>query len=267
MTTAPAPGLTHVCDFVIKLSRPHEMGVSPAGTRRIIPVVGGTVSGPLLNGWLLNVGADWQTVQSGGIAQLDARYAMETDDGAVIEIVGLGIRHASPEVTARIAAGGAAGRLLHAFVRKAGIRPRKLRLGQSRAVRRHRRQGGFDGEALGLPDRLTGASAPRAIRRICATTRVAFLMRVNLRSAVAWMDHTTRESGICSIISNMSPLGRQRFCSPPRQRAQWPPKRSSSSVKARKAGRPRLRTVSSCASRQRATTSRSHPTLPRSRAI
>jgi len=105
MTTAPAPGLTHVCDFVIKLSRPHEMGVSPAGTRRIIPVVGGAVSGPLLNGWLLNVGADWQTVQSGGIAQLDARYAMETDDGAVIEIVGLGIRHASPDVTARIAAG------------------------------------------------------------------------------------------------------------------------------------------------------------------
>ncbi|MCW2337514.1 hypothetical protein M2337_001747 [Sphingobium sp. B2D3A] len=103
--TLPAPGLSHVCDFEIRLDPPHEMGITPAGTRRIIPVVGGTVTGPLLNGTLLNVGADWQTVQPGGVAQLDARYAMETHDGAVIEIVGVGIRHASPEVAARIASG------------------------------------------------------------------------------------------------------------------------------------------------------------------
>ncbi|RYD95121.1 MAG: DUF3237 family protein, partial [Sphingomonadales bacterium] len=60
---------------------------------------------PGLNGRILNVGADWQTVSAGGIAELDARYAVETQDGAVIEVISRGIRHASAEVAARIAAG------------------------------------------------------------------------------------------------------------------------------------------------------------------
>ena len=97
--------LEHVCDLVVELSPPHEMGAALAGTRRIIPIVGGTASGARINGRILNVGADWQTVQAGGVAQLDARYGIETDDGAVIEVVSQGIRHASAEVAARIVAG------------------------------------------------------------------------------------------------------------------------------------------------------------------
>ena len=99
--------LEHVCDLVVELSPPHEMGGALAGTRRIIPIVGGTARGSRINGRILNVGADWQTVQAGGVAQLDARYAIETGDGAVIEVVSQGIRHASAEVAARIAAGEA----------------------------------------------------------------------------------------------------------------------------------------------------------------
>ncbi|MEI6643869.1 MAG: DUF3237 domain-containing protein [Novosphingobium sp.] len=97
--------LEHVCDLVVELSLPHEMGAALSGTRRIIPIVGGTATGARINGRILNVGADWQTVQAGGVAQLDARYAIETDDGAVIEVVSQGIRHASAEVAARIVAG------------------------------------------------------------------------------------------------------------------------------------------------------------------
>ena len=99
------PQLELVCELVVELSPAHEMGQTPAGTRRIIPIVGGTAAGPLINGRILDVGADWQTVLAGGIAELDARYAIETEDGAVIEVVSQGIRHASPEVGARIAAG------------------------------------------------------------------------------------------------------------------------------------------------------------------
>ena len=99
--------LEHVCDLVVELSPPHEMGTALAGTRRIIPIVGGTARGARINGRILDVGADWQTVQAGGLAQLDARYAIETDDGAVIEVVSQGIRHASADVAARIAAGEA----------------------------------------------------------------------------------------------------------------------------------------------------------------
>ncbi|WP_298174143.1 DUF3237 domain-containing protein [Novosphingobium sp.] len=99
--------LEHICDLVVELSPPHEMGTALSGTRRIIPIVGGTARGPRIEGRILNVGADWQTVQAGGVAQLDARYAIQTDDGAVIEVVSQGIRHASAEVAARIVAGEA----------------------------------------------------------------------------------------------------------------------------------------------------------------
>ena len=99
--------LEHICDLVVELSPPHEMGGALSGTRRIIPIVGGAATGARINGRILDVGADWQTVQAGGLAQLDARYAIQTDDGAVIEVVSQGIRHASPEVAARIVAGEA----------------------------------------------------------------------------------------------------------------------------------------------------------------
>lgn len=101
------PHLEFACELVVELSRPHEMGECPAGARRIIPIVGGTADGPLIAGRILDVGADWQTVLAGGIADLDARYAIETHDGAVIEVISRGIRHAPPGVAARIAAGEA----------------------------------------------------------------------------------------------------------------------------------------------------------------
>ncbi len=101
------PHLDHVCDLTVELSRPHEMGACATGTRRIIPIVGGTAAGARINGRILNVGADWQTVMVDGIAELDARYAIETGDGAVIEVVSRGIRHAPADVAARLAAGEA----------------------------------------------------------------------------------------------------------------------------------------------------------------
>lgn len=100
-----APLLEPVCNLAIDLTRPHEMGACPGGTRRIIPIVGGTVTGEKINGRILNIGADWQTVQAGGLAQLNARYAIETNDGAVIEVISQGIRHMAPEIAARVAGG------------------------------------------------------------------------------------------------------------------------------------------------------------------
>lgn len=99
------PALELVTTLTVELSKPHELGSCAAGTRRIIPIVGGRAEGPLLNGRILNVGADWQTVSANGVAQLDARYGIETDDGAVIEVLSQGVRDASPDVGKRIAAG------------------------------------------------------------------------------------------------------------------------------------------------------------------
>ena len=99
-----APDLRHVCTLFVELDPIREMGHGPAGQRRIIPIVGGKVEGEL-SGSILNVGADWQTVYTDGTAWLDTRYAFETNDGAVIEIVNRGYRHGPPEVMARLAGG------------------------------------------------------------------------------------------------------------------------------------------------------------------
>lgn len=101
-----APRLRHVCDLDVALSGVTELGQGRGGQRRIIPIVGGTASGEI-TGRILNVGADWQTIHDGGVAFLDARYAIETHDGAVIEIVNQGYRHGPAEVIARLAAGEA----------------------------------------------------------------------------------------------------------------------------------------------------------------
>ena len=94
----PIPSLVPVCTLKVELAPIREMGPGRAGLRRIIPIIGGTVSGPELNGRILDLGADWQTIFADGLAELDTRYAMETHDGATIEIRNYGYRHGPKEV-------------------------------------------------------------------------------------------------------------------------------------------------------------------------
>lgn len=107
MTINPAPGLDPVCTLRVELGQIREMGQGRGGVRRIVPIIGGAVEGPLLNGRVLDIGADWQTVFSDGLAELDTRYAIETHDGAVIEIRNYGFRHGPPEVMQAMARGEA----------------------------------------------------------------------------------------------------------------------------------------------------------------
>ncbi len=103
----PEPKLEHICTLSVTLDSIREMGAGRAGTRRIIPIVGGLVKGAKLSGRILNLGADWQTIFDGGLAELDTRYAMETDDGATIEIVNYGFRHGPKDVLEAVARGEA----------------------------------------------------------------------------------------------------------------------------------------------------------------
>lgn len=105
--TLQAPTLRHVCDLIVDLDPIREMGAGRAGQRRIIPIIGGRVEGPEINGRIMNLGADWQTIFADGLAELDTRYAFETDDGAVIEIINYGYRHGPEDVMKQLAAGEA----------------------------------------------------------------------------------------------------------------------------------------------------------------
>jgi len=91
----------------ITLAPAQELGDSPLGRRRIIPITGGTFRGERLSGRVLPGGADWQVIRADGVAELDARYTLETEDKALIYVRNFGYRHGPAEVIKRLAAGEA----------------------------------------------------------------------------------------------------------------------------------------------------------------
>ena len=89
----------------ITLQPPLELGDTPLGRRRIINITGGRFSGARLSGRVLAGGADWQVIRADGVADLDARYTLETGDGALIYVRNRGYRHGPAEVLRRISSG------------------------------------------------------------------------------------------------------------------------------------------------------------------
>ena len=89
----------------ITLAPPQDLGDAPLGRRRIVPITGGRFRGERLSGRVLPGGADWQIIRGDGVSQLEARYTLETDDGALIYVHNVGLRHGPPEVLAKLAAG------------------------------------------------------------------------------------------------------------------------------------------------------------------
>jgi hypothetical protein len=89
----------------VSLEPARELGDTPLGRRRIIGITGGKFSGPRLAGRILPGGADWQLVRADGVAFLDARYTLETDDGAQIYVRNKGYRHGPKDVLERVARG------------------------------------------------------------------------------------------------------------------------------------------------------------------
>jgi hypothetical protein len=99
--------LRPLCDLAIELAEPLELGHAPGGRRRVIGITGGKVSGERLNGVILPGGADWQTVHADGTARLEARYTLQLADGALVDLINIGVRHGPPEVLAALARGEA----------------------------------------------------------------------------------------------------------------------------------------------------------------
>lgn len=89
----------------ISLAKPQELGETPQGRRRIIGITGGSFSGARLSGRVLPGGADWQRIRADGVADLDARYTLETHDGALIYVANRGYRHGSSAILEKLAAG------------------------------------------------------------------------------------------------------------------------------------------------------------------
>jgi Protein of unknown function (DUF3237) len=104
-TMLPEPTLEFIFEAKVTLDPIQELGMTTYGKRRIINITGGTFEGKNIKGTIISGGADWQTLRADGTADLDARYTLKTDDGVLIYIQNRGIRHAKPEVLARMAKG------------------------------------------------------------------------------------------------------------------------------------------------------------------
>lgn len=87
----------------IELGEMHALDNTPAGSRRFDIFKGGTFKGPRIDATLLGGGTDAILRRNDDAMQQDVRFAMKTNDGAVIYCTYRGVRHASPEVMERIA--------------------------------------------------------------------------------------------------------------------------------------------------------------------
>jgi hypothetical protein len=85
-----APLIVLAWEAVVQVSPRQDLGMSPAGERYIIPIVGGQfagdIDGHVLRGRVLPGGADRQLLRPDGIKELDALYEMQHDDGTVLTI-------------------------------------------------------------------------------------------------------------------------------------------------------------------------------------
>ena len=93
-----------------------SLGPTPTGERRVVPITGGRFDSS--EGWrgqVLPGGADWQLLRSDGVLEVDARYVLQDDRGARVQVVSQGLRHGPPEVIAALARGDTVDASLYYF--------------------------------------------------------------------------------------------------------------------------------------------------------
>lgn len=102
----PNPRLTPVYRLEATLGQALDLGETRYGHRRIVPLTGGTFTGPEISGTLVpGASADWQTVLPDGTALGDIRYTLQTNGGDLLYVQSRGVRHGRAEVLARLGRG------------------------------------------------------------------------------------------------------------------------------------------------------------------
>ena len=102
-TLPPAPALVPMAQIRCEVGELVSLGPGKHGERRYVPLGGGTVIGPELNGRLVEGGVDWQVNRADGVLDIAAHYVIRAEDGALIEVQSDGMRHGPPAVMARLA--------------------------------------------------------------------------------------------------------------------------------------------------------------------
>lgn len=89
----PALRAEHVFDAKVTIADLLNIGKSKYGTRRFIPITGGTFMGSNIEGVVVPGGADWQLTRADGDTELNARYTLKTSDGFLIQVINRVLLH------------------------------------------------------------------------------------------------------------------------------------------------------------------------------
>jgi Protein of unknown function (DUF3237) len=93
--TAPPVALQPHLEFVfeerVTLSPAEVLGETAFGKRQYIPITGGTVAGPKLNGIVVPGGWDYQLGLADGCTTLTADYFLKAQDGTLIRVLNQGM--------------------------------------------------------------------------------------------------------------------------------------------------------------------------------
>jgi hypothetical protein len=101
----PALQTRYVFTITARVGSVTSAGDIGTGVRRIIPITGGEVKGRDVNGKVCAFGADFQIIRPNELIELEAKYAFQTDDGAVIYVENRGIRFGPVELLQRLKRG------------------------------------------------------------------------------------------------------------------------------------------------------------------
>jgi hypothetical protein len=101
----PPPALLPMTRIRCEVGELVSLGPATYGERRYVPLGGGTVAGPELNGSIVAGGVDWQVLRADGVLDIAAHYVIRTDDRALVEVRSEGMRHGPPEVMAALGRG------------------------------------------------------------------------------------------------------------------------------------------------------------------
>jgi hypothetical protein len=100
----PALATRYVFTITAHIGSVTSAGDVGHGVRRIIPITGGDVRGDI-TGKVCAFGADFQIIRPNELIELEAKYAFETDDGAVVYVENKGLRFGPVELLQRLKRG------------------------------------------------------------------------------------------------------------------------------------------------------------------
>jgi len=105
MTAVQQPVLEPAFEVRVDVAPSERIGHGDGDVLSFTPITGGTVDGPLLRGTVVPGGGDWSVERRKGTIELDARYLLRAEDGALIDIVNRGFYRVPPELAEAAEAG------------------------------------------------------------------------------------------------------------------------------------------------------------------